>query len=135
MFYRILSLFLLLPGLTACVKSSYSNLDSEQLNNILRQDVLIYDIRRADEWKRTGVIEGSKLLTYVDAGGNVQPEFLTIFTRNVGKDDKIILICHVGDRSRKLAQYLSLQMGYSNVYNVQDGIKQWINDGRPVARI
>ena len=80
------------------------------------------------------MIEGSRLLTFVDAGGRVLPDFLTRFADTVEKNDPVILICRTGNRTSTLARYLVEQMGYTQVYNVRNGITKWISDGHAVTR-
>lgn len=121
--------------LQGCIEPPYSNLDNEQVITLLEQGVPIYDIRRPEEWRQTGVVEGSQLLTHVDASGRVLPDFLSRFTSAVGKEDPVILICRTGNRTSTLASYLAKQLGYTRVFNVHDGITRWISDGRPVTRI
>ena len=134
MFFRIVGIFLLL-NLLSCAEPPYNNLDNAQLETMLVQGVPIFDIRRKDEWRQTGVIKGSQLLTFVDSGGRVIPGFLERFTSTVGKDDPVILICRTGNRTSTLARYLVEQLGYTNVYNVRDGITRWIRDGLAVQRV
>ena len=124
----------LLSFVSACGELPYNNLDNAQLQTLLQQHVPIYDIRRAEEWRQTGIIESSELLTFVDATGRVRPDFLQRFTTAVGKHDPVILICLTGSRTRALARQLTEQMGYTQVYNVRNGISQWIREGRAVAR-
>jgi len=132
--FHFFGVFLLVALLSACAEPPYSNLDNAQLKTMLEQNVPIYDIRRPEEWRKTGVIEGSQLLTFVDASGRVMPDFLPRFTRVAGKDEPVILICRTGNRTSTLARYLVEQMGYTQAYNVRDGITRWISDGRPVRR-
>ena len=110
----------------------YKNLENDQLQIMLENNVPIYDVRRPEEWKQTGVIEGSHLLTFVDANGRVKPNFLSRFTTEIGKDDPVILICRTGNRTSRLARHLVEKLGYTNVFNVDDGITQWIRENRPV---
>ena len=126
---------LLLAGLSACSEPPYSNVDNAQLQAMLEKSIPVYDIRRPEEWRQTGVIEGSDLLTYVDSNGRVMPDFMHRLTTEVGKHDPVILICRTGSRTSTLARYLVEQMGYTQVYNVRDGIKRWISDDRPVKRL
>lgn len=133
MFFRLYSVLLLTIMLQACTEVPYNNLDNSQLKTLLEQDVEIIDIRRPDEWQQTGIIEDSKLLTFVDANGKVNPEFLSRFTSTVAKDEPVILICRTGNRTGQLARYLVEEMGYSNVYNVRNGIMQWIREKQPVT--
>lgn len=132
MFFRLCSVLLLTIMLQACTEVPYNNLDNSQLKTLLEQDVSIIDIRRPDEWRQTGIIENSKLLTFVDANGKVNPEFLSRFTSTVAKDDPVILICRTGNRTSHLARHLVEEMGYTNVYNVRNGIMQWIGEKQPV---
>ena len=127
--------YLLLAVLSNYTKPPYNNLNNGQLQTMLSQGALIYDIRRPDEWHQTGVIEGSQLLTFVDASGKVKPDFLNQFTEAIGEDYPVILICRTGNRTDVLARHLVEQMGFTQVYNVRDGISRWIRDGRPVIRL
>jgi len=126
---------MLVIALSGCTEPPYSNLDNGQLETMLEQGVPIYDIRRPEEWRQTGVVEGSQLLTFVDANGRVQPDFLNRFTGTVGKDDPVILICRTGNRTSTLASYLAKQLGYTRIFNVRNGITQWISDGQPTMRL
>ena len=132
---RCSAVFLLLTVLSACSEPPYGNLDNPQLQLMLEDNVPLYDIRRPEEWRQTGVIEGSQLLTFVDAGGRVQADFLNRFTAAVGKDDTVILICRTGSRTSTLARYLVEQMGYTQVFNVRHGITRWISDDRPIKKL
>ena len=135
MMLRLISFFILLISLTGCTEPPYTNLNNEQLKPLIEQGIPIYDIRRPDEWKQTGVIEGSRLLTFVDAGGRLQPDFLPQFVEKIGKNDPVILICRTGNRTSALANHLIENMGYTNIYNVQNGITRWLGDGLPVTRL
>ena len=134
MFFRVFGLVLSVLTVSACTEPPYNNLDNGHLKTLLDQGVPIYDIRRPEEWRQTGVIEGSRLLTFVDAGGRVLPDFLTRFADTVEKNDPVILICRTGNRTSTLARYLVEQMGYTQVYNVRNGITKWISDGHAVTR-
>jgi len=113
----------------------YNNIENDELQIMLENKVHIYDVRRPDEWQQTGVIEGSHLLTLADANGQVKPDFLSRFTTEINKDDAVILICRTGNRTSKLARHLAEVLGYTNVFNVDDGITQWIRENRPVKNI
>ena len=135
MFYKAFSIFLLTMTLAACDQLPYNNLDNKQLKTMLEQGTPIFDVRRPDEWRQTGVINNSKLLTFVSASGKLNQKFLPRFTSMVGKDDPVILICRTGNRTSQLARYLVEKLGYTNVHSVRNGISQWIRDKQPVRRI
>jgi len=131
---RLLGVVLLAAALGGCAEPPYSNADNDQLKALLAQGVPIYDIRRPEEWRSTGVVEGSRKLTFVDAGGRPNPEFLPRFTAEVGKDDPVVLICRTGSRTDKLARELMEKQGYTQVYNVRHGITGWIAGNNPVVK-
>ena len=132
---RSIGLLLLAITLSACSDPPYTDLDNGQLETLLGQGVPVYDIRRPLEWQQTGVIEGSRLMTFVDAEGRVLPDFLTRFTEQTATDEPVILICRTGNRTGTLARYLVEHLGYTQVYNVRRGIHDWIRDGGAVMRI
>ena len=131
---RFCALAMLLTSLSACSEPPYHNVDNAQLQIMLEHDIPIYDVRRPEEWRQTGVIEGSKLLTFIDGDGRVMPDFINRLATATDKHAPVILICRTGSRTRTLAHYLVEQMGYTQVFNVRDGITRWISDGKPVAR-
>ena len=133
MLSRLLGVLLLAFGFGACAETPYSNIDNTQLKEHVAQGVPVYDVRRPEEWCQTGVAEGSRKLTYVDAKGRPNPEFLPRFTAEVGKNDPVVPICRTGSRTDALARELAT-LGYTQVYNVRHGITRWIGEGNPVVR-
>ena len=134
---RLALLALVLSAAVALIlkEPPYSNIENDQLQIMLEQKVPIYDVRRPDEWRKTGVIEGSQLLTFVDKDGQLKPDFLSQFTRETSKDAPVILICRTGSRTSSLARYLTDKLGYTKVFNVDDGISRWIREKRPVKSL
>ena len=132
---RFCAVVLLLTGLSACSEPPYNNVGNAQLQTMLEQNIQIYDIRRPEEWLKTGVIEGSELLTFVDEYGRVMPEFMERLTTEVDRDEPVILICRTGSRTSTLARFLVEEKGYTQVFNVRDGITRWIGDDKPVRTL
>lgn len=131
---RLIAIIALLPPLLAgCGKPPYENVDNAGLKSLISQGVPVYDVRRPDEWRQTGVIEGSHKLTYIDGSGRVNPSFLAEFSARVGKHDPVALICRTGNRTDALARELMEKHGYTRVYNVKNGITRWIGEGNPVV--
>jgi len=134
MFLKLLGILALSFSLSSCFEPPYNNLTNEQLKTMLEQGVPIYDVRRPEEWRKTGVIEDSRLLTFVDKSGRLKPNFLPQFTAEIDKNQPVILICRTGNRTDTLARYLVEKLGYTQVYNVRDGITRWIREKNPVTR-
>lgn len=134
MLQRLTLALLLSLALAGCAEPPYTNIDSLQLKSLITQGVPVYDVRRAEEWRSTGMVEGSHKLTYVDSSGRLNPEFMPRFTAAVDKNAPVILICRTGNRTDKLAREL-IEMGYTRVYNVRNGITRWIGENNPVIKI
>ncbi len=130
---RLFAALLLSLALGGCAEPPYTNVDNSQLKTLFTQGIPLYDVRRPEEWRQTGVVEGSRKLTFVDASGRLNPEFLPRFGSEINKNDPVILICRTGNRTDALAREL-VAMGYTRIYNVRDGITRWISEGNPIAR-
>lgn len=133
MIARLFAIVLLAFSLGACAEPPYTNVDNGKLKELIAQGVPLYDVRRTEEWRQTGVVEGSRKLTFVDASGRLNPEFLPRFGAEVDKAAPVVLICRTGNRTDALARELA-GMGYTQIYNVRDGITRWISEGHPVVR-
>lgn len=112
----------------------YANIDNSALKALLKRGTKIVDIRRQDEWDKTGVIKGSQRLTAFDGKGNFVRGFPESLKKIAGPGEDVILICRTGNRSSVLANMLAEQAGYTKVYNVTDGIVKWLKDGNTVVK-
>ena len=112
----------------------YSNIGNEELQALLKRGVKIVDIRRKDEWAETGVVKSSKLLTAFDQGGQFVRTFPGDFQAFAKPNEEVILICRTGNRSAVLSQVLAEQAGYTQIYNVKDGIVEWLKAGNSVSK-
>ena len=133
--FKIAIILLGIYSLCACSEPPYTNINNEELKSLMEKGVPLYDVRRIDEWKQTGVIKGSKLLTIITDNARVNPEFFSRFTAEVDRNSPVILICRTGSRTHKLATHLIKNFGYTKVYNVRDGITQWTREGNNVAQV
>jgi rhodanese-related sulfurtransferase len=118
--------------LLAVVAPGYENISNETLKARVDAGVKILDIRRDEEWRETGVVAGSILITAFDKSGRLVRSFPEALSKAVDKDEAFILICRTGNRTSMLAQALVAQAGYKQVANATDGITEWIREGRPV---
>ena len=112
----------------------YSNIDNAKLKELITQGVTIVDIRLEEEWQQTGIIAGSKTITFFDHMGRINPNFVPEFTAIVQKDQPVALICRTGSRTQVASQAVAQQLGYKNVLNVTHGITGWIAEKRPVVK-
>lgn len=118
----------------AATQAAVINIDNAELSRLAASGVVVVDIRTEPEWKATGVIAGSKLLTFVDEKGRVDSVGWLQKIKSVAKPEQpIILICRSGNRSVAATQFLSQQAGYKTVYNAQGGINTWVKEGRAIV--
>lgn len=95
---------------------------------------VLVDIRRPDEWKRTGVGEGAYPI-------DMRREDFTTELLGITGGDKsapVALICARGVRSRRLAARLT-EAGFTNIIDVPEGMMGsgagpgWIKSGLPTV--
>lgn len=128
----LLSFFMLAaPPLLA---EALTDLDTRELADAVAQGVPIIDIRTPQEWRETGVIEGSHLLTFFDEQGRYDLQsWLSELDRIVDADEPFALICRTGRRSGMLGHFLAQQLDRGGVHHAADGMRGWIVGGRPVT--
>ncbi len=125
---------LVLALLSGSVFAEVKHIDNRELQQLLAENVPIIDIRLAEEWQQTGVVENSHLLTFFDEKGHYDtPKWLAALDKIAQKDTPFILICRTGNRTNVLSHALSKQLGYQQIYNVQKGITDWKREGLPVV--
>lgn len=116
------------------VRAEVITIGNAELARLAASGVTVLDVRTEREWKETGVVPGSRLLTYFDENGRSNPpQWLEKLKSAVPAGQPVILVCRSGKRSAAAAQFLSEQAGYKTVYNVGQGINGWAGEGRAVA--
>lgn len=128
---------LLLLGLLAvAARAEVSHIDNEEFARLLAARVPVIDIRTEGEWKETGIVGGSRPMTFFDEKGRVDaPAWLEKLKAVARPDEPVVVICRTGNRTRVVAQFLDQQGGYKKVYNVKNGIVGWLKDNRPVTPV
>ena len=110
------------------------DIDNAELAQLKKSGVTVIDIRTQPEWDETGVLAGSKLLTFFDERGKADPAaWLAKVKPLASPDQPVIVICRSGNRTKPVSQLLSQQAGYAKVYNVKNGLKGWRRDNGPVV--
>ncbi len=84
-------------------------------------EIMIIDIRRPDEWRKTGVPRGAERATVRSSRGAA--EFLRRIAKltNGDKNAPIALICAAGVRSKHASRFL-LSRGYTQVLDISEGM-------------
>ena len=129
----VLLIAVLLAGVTP-LRAEVTLVDNPALERLMQRGVPVIDIRTAEEWRETGIIEGSHLLTFFDANGRYDARaWLSELAAIAGRDDAFALICDSGGRSGVVSQALDGQLGYRYVFDAPGGISQWIAENRPTV--
>jgi len=110
-------------------------LTPKSVEYMIKDNIVMIDIRREDEWKATGIIKNSYKLTFFDAYGNHDiltwmKKFKSIVT---SKDQTFVLICAHANRTRVVGDFLIQQYGYKNVAHLKGGIAQWLKEDKEVV--
>ena len=95
---------------------------------------IVIDIRREEEWKETGILQGSNTITAFTKDGNIHPDFPKKFFDLINDIDvPILLYCRTGNRTGVLGQALIDQVGQTNVSHLSEGIVGWKKQGHPTV--
>ena len=106
----------------------------DDLKKAQADGVVVIDIRREDEWRETGIIEGAETITAFTETGQLHPDFQRRFFGLVqSPETPIMLYCRTGNRTGSLGNALIDQLGFSNVTHLTDGIVGWKKDGEAVV--
>jgi rhodanese-related sulfurtransferase len=93
-------------------------------------------LRTAGEWRQSGVVKGSQMITLFDEQGRADPAAWARHVDKVAAADKpVILICRSGNRSVVAAQMLEKTGRKGTIYNVKDGIASWVREGQAVVSV
>lgn len=131
--WRIL-LVALAFGFFSPASAEVTAIDNAELSRLLAAGVPLVDVRTEAEWRDTGIIAGSRLLTFFAASGHSEPAVWLEKLKTVALPAQpVIVICRSGNRTRAVSAFLSQQAGYRTVYNVQRGINGWREAGQPLV--
>ncbi len=96
-----------------------------EAKELLTEGALLLDVREQDEIQQKAFVHDEVL--------NIP---FSIFDENYGelpKDRKIVVACHLGIRSLRVAQFLVIQgWDEANIFSLEGGIEAWKQVGLPV---
>ena len=106
-------------------------LSSAELMTQQSNGVVIVDIRRNEEWKDTGIINGAETITAFTKAGSLHPDFQAKFASLVSNPDTpVVLYCRSGRRTGILRDALETSMGFTKAMHLSGGIVGWRKDGK-----
>ncbi len=123
-------LFLLPTSLIADIV----NINNSQIAALMKKNVPLIDVRREEEWKSTGIIKNSNLITFFDKEGKYNfVKFLSELNKIENIEKGLILFCRTGRRTTIIAEALEKTGRFNNIYNTK-GIKAWNKSKYPLTK-
>lgn len=104
------------PYATIDVETAYENLSADP-------EAQLVDVREPEEWESTGVPLRALLIPLGQIEERAPAE--------LAKDKPVYVICRTGNRSRTASESL-VRLGFVEVYNIEGGIRAWLDAGLPV---
>jgi rhodanese-related sulfurtransferase len=117
--------------------ANFNSLTASEVHILVRQGVPIIDIRRADEWKKYGIIKGSYKLTFFNNKGQYDiGTWMRQFIKIVPNNTKpFILVCAHANRTKVVGRFLYNQLKYKNTNELKGGIMYgWIDKGFKIVK-
>lgn len=125
--YNISLLVMLnITGFTQEVNSCYTEINCHDCNLMLKtQDTFIIDVRLYKAFKKER-ISGAQI-----AENKMELEEIL---KNIDKNTPVIVYCREGTRSRVAAEYICSELKFTEVYNLSNGINEWVNKGYEIEK-
>lgn len=121
---------ILLLGTVSCVQAEVVDIDINGLQQMMKDKVVVIDVRTPGEWEKTGIVDESIPIMFFDEKRKPFPKaWMKEAFKHISPDEKVVLICRSGRRSKTVGNFLVNLHGYKQVYNVQGGILAWIKAG------
>ena len=107
------------------VAAGFKNLTSREAKAFLEKNraTFLLDVRTPEEYRQAR-LKGAVLIPVSELERRLA---------SVPKNRPVVVYCAVGTRSSVAAGYL-VTRGYTQVYNVSDGIVGWYRNGLPIER-
>ena len=116
---------------------NYKTIDSEKLEKLIKENAVALDIRLDNQWKKTGVIEGSFQETAFDINGKFNVYLMDKVRALAGSESQeveLIFISYDGKTAEILGNAFAEDLGFTNVYVLDGGIQSWINSNKPLEK-
>ena len=110
-------------------------IDNIKVKSLISRGVPLIDIRSSIEWKETGIIEGSHLITFFNEKGKVNlNKWMSAFNKVADTTNPFILICASGVRSKFASYILNNQFDIPKIYDASEGVSGWVKEKHLVVK-
>jgi len=135
---RILTLLIALCSLPVAAQNALPSLTASDARALQEAgEIVLIDIRQPEEWRQTGVAEGSFRISmgHPEGGQGFLRDVLSAVDGNT--DAALVLICRTGNRTSQVVPALQ-QWGFTRIHHIPEGMlgsgygPGWIRSGLPV---
>ena len=120
---------------TKFVSAEVIDIDNRELSNLIKKEIKIVDVRTQNEWRSTGIIKGSELISLLDKNNKfIFKNWYRDFNKKLNKDKSVIFICAAGVRSNYISHLVKRRKPDLKIYNLEKGINHWIRSGNKIYR-
>ena len=121
---------------TKFVNAEVIDINNRELSNLIEKEIKIIDVRTQNEWKSTGIIKGSFLVSLLNKDKKfIFKDWYEMFNNKFGGNKSIIFICASGVRSNYISHLVKKKKPDLNIYNLKKGINYWIRSGNKIQRL
>ena len=121
---------------TKFVNAEVIDINNRELSNLIEKKIKIIDVRTQNEWKSTGIIKGSFLISLLNKNKKfIFEEWYEMFKNQFDNNKSIIFICASGVRSNYISHLVKKKKPDLIVYNLKKGINYWIRSGYKIQRL
>ena len=118
------------------VNAEVIDINNRELSDLIKKEIKIIDVRTQNEWKWTGIIKGSFLISLLNKNKKfIFEEWYEIFNNKFGSNKSIIFICASGIRSNYISNLVKKKNPDLIVYNLKKGINNWMRSGYKIERL
>lgn len=119
---------------TSLLFAEVRDLNISSFEKMEKNGIPVIDIRTPREWRESGIIAGSHTIMFFGPDGRYDVKSFIADLEKLGirKKTPFILVCRSANRTRKLGDYLSEELGYENVYHLTGGILNWKRHEKPL---
>ena len=118
------------------VNAEVIDIDNSELKNLIEKDINIIDVRTQNEWKSTGIIEGSILISLLDKKNKfIFENWYENFNKKISKNESVIFVCALGVRSKYISNLINKKKPDLKIYNLKKRINDWIRSGNKISRL
>ena len=132
MFFKIFALLIFI--VPSILHAEVFNINPSEIKQLMEKNIPLIDVRREDEWKSTGVIDKSHLVTFFNKDGKYNfQKFMQEISEIKHIEKGLILFCRTGRRTTIIADAINKTGKHKSIYNTK-GVTAWSSEKNPLVK-